>query len=207
MNSTASATGNSFADRVAHLGGNWGWVLAFGVLSVLVGIAALLDTRATLLVIAAIFGLQLLFGGIFRFMHTFSIPGHHGWLRGLTGLLALVSIVVGVYLIAHPVLSLLVLAFLLGIFWIIEGVVELFLAIESHDIPGRAWTAVSGVLGIVAGLFLVFFPGISLVALAIFLGVWLVLFGVMQVLAALALRSHHRASSVGSRPQPVGTGV
>ncbi len=113
----------------------------------------------------------------------------------------------GVYLIAHPVLSLLVLAFLLGIFWIIEGLVELFLAIENHDIPGRAWTAVSGVLGIVAGLFLVFFPGISLVALAIFLGVWLILFGVMQVLAALALRSHHRGASLGRRPQTVGTGA
>jgi uncharacterized membrane protein HdeD (DUF308 family) len=189
MNSSAATTPNDFADLLGDLGGAWGWVLAFGIVSIIAGIIAFFFTGATLVAIAVLFGLQLVFAGIFRFMATFAIPGHHAWLRGLTALLAVVSLAAGIYLVAHPLLSLLVLAFVLGLFWVVSGVVELFVAIENHDTPGRGWVALSGVLGIIAGLLVSFYPGISLVTLTIVLGVWLVLFGVIEVMAAIRLRS------------------
>jgi uncharacterized membrane protein HdeD (DUF308 family) len=205
MNSSTATTPNDFADVLADLGGAWGWVLGFGIVSIVAGIIAFFFTGATLVAIAILFGLQLVFAGIFRFMATFAIPGHHAWLRALTGLLAVVSLAVGVYLVAHPLLSLLVLAFVLGIFWVVSGVVELFVAIENHDTPGRGWVAASGVLGIIAGLVVTFYPGISLVALTIVLGVWLVIFGVIEVMAAFRLRSLGRGLPIGDRTRAVPT--
>lgn len=205
MNSSAATTPNDFADVLADLGGAWGWVLGFGIVSIIAGIIAFFFTGATLVAIAILFGLQLVFAGIFRFMATFAIPGHHAWLRALTGLLAVVSLAVGLYLVAHPLITLLVLAFVLGIFWVVSGVVELFVAIENHDTPGRAWVALSGVLGIVAGLVVTFYPGISLVALTIVLGFWLVIFGVIEVMAAFRLRSLGRGVPAGDRTTAVAT--
>lgn len=205
MNSAAPTTPNAVADLLADLGGHWGWVLGFGIVSIIAGIIAFFFTGATLVAIAILFGLQLVLAGIFRFAATFAIPGHHLWLRGLTALLALVSLAVGIYLVAHPLLSLLVLAFVLGIFWVLHGVFELFVAIENHDVPARWWVGISGVLGIVAGLIVVFYPGISLVVLTIVLGVWLSIFGVMQVIAAFRLRSLGRRIAAGDRTTPLPT--
>jgi uncharacterized membrane protein HdeD (DUF308 family) len=59
---------------------------------------------------------------------------------------------------------------------------------------GRAWTGVVGVLSIVAGLIVLAYPGISLLTLAIVLGVWLLVFGAMETtlaVRAMSFRRHH----------------
>ena len=79
------------------------------------------------------------------------------------------------------------------------------MAIENHDMPARGWFVVSGVLGIIAGLVVIFYSGISLVALTIVLGVWLAIFGVMQVIAAFRLARLVAGVSIGDRTRPVPT--
>lgn len=56
----------------------------------------------------------------------------------------------------------------------------------------------SGILGIVAGAILVLFPGISLFALTLVVGVWLVVFGAVLIGRALHLRSATRAVRTGA---------
>lgn len=80
-------------------------------------------------IIAIVFAVQLIVGGVFRFVGAFAIPGGTGWLRALQAILAVLSFLAGVYLLAHVALSLLVLALVLGFYWMVHGVVELFLAI------------------------------------------------------------------------------
>ena len=81
---------------------------------------------------------------------------------------------------------------LIGIYWIALGVIELFLAIGHSDVPWRPWIAITGILSIVAGGVVVIFPVSSLFFLTIFLGFWLVIFGVMLVARGIALRSRAR---------------
>src|SRR5262249_38603193 len=92
---------------------------------------------------------------------------------------AVLAFIVGIYLFRRPLLSLLVLAVLLGIFWIVHGVIELFGAIGDSGMPGRGWVAVSGVLGIAAGAVVLAFPGMTMLILALILGVWRVVYCVM----------------------------
>jgi uncharacterized membrane protein HdeD (DUF308 family) len=171
--------GNEFEAALRTVGRAWAWLLAFGIISILAGLAAILWPSATLLIIAIVFAVQLIVGGIFRFVLAFAIPGETGWLRALQAFLAILSFVVGLFLVGHLVLSLLVLAIVLGAYWIVHGVIELFVAIGHRELPGRAWMILSGVLGVVAGAILIVAPGISLFALTIVLGVWITLFGVL----------------------------
>ncbi len=46
-----------------------------------------------------------------------------------------------------------------------------------------------GLLSVLAGLIVLAFPGLTLVGLAVILGIWLVIFGVMEVVAAFRLRA------------------
>jgi uncharacterized membrane protein HdeD (DUF308 family) len=54
-----------------------------------------------------------------------------------------------------------------------------------------------GVLSVLAGIVVLAYPGLSLYGLAIILGVWLLIFGVMEMVAAFRLRSvAHAAHSM-----------
>jgi uncharacterized membrane protein HdeD (DUF308 family) len=107
----------------------------------------------------------------------------------LLALLAVLSIIVGLWAIRHVSLTLLALAVLLGIFWVVNGTIELFTALSHRDMPQRSWTAVMGVLSILAGIIVVAYPGLTLLGLAVILGIWLVIFGVMECVLAFRLRS------------------
>lgn len=174
---------------LARLGGAWGWIVAYGVLSVLAGIVAIVWPGATLVVIAIVFALQLLFAAIYQFVFAFAIPNETGWLRALVAVLATVSLVVSVYLLGHVGLTLLLLAILLGAYWIVQGVTEIFVAVGHPEIRNRALIVASGVLSVLAGGVVAVFPGASLVFLTLVLGIWLILFGLILVGRGWMLRS------------------
>jgi len=174
---------------LARLGGAWGWIVAYGVLSILAGIIAVVWPGATLAVIAVIFALQLMFAAVYQFVFVWAIPHESGWLRALVGLLAILSLVVAVYLLGHIGLTLLLLATLLGIYWIVQGAVELFVAIGHPEIRSRTWIVISGILSVIAGGIVVLYPGISLLFLTYVLGFWLILFGASLIGRGFMLRS------------------
>jgi uncharacterized membrane protein HdeD (DUF308 family) len=176
------------ADMLGRVGRHWGWLLAFGIVTVAAGIVALAWPSATLLVIAIVFGIELVVLGIFRFVAAF---GHDlgGGTRILYALLGVLSLIIGLYALHHVLITLLALALLLGIFWVVNGAVELFASISHRDIPHRGWTSVMGILSIVAGLILLAYPGISLWVLSLIVSIWLLVFGLMEISAAWRLRS------------------
>ena len=177
------------ADMVARIGRHWGWVLAFGVITVLIGIAALVWPGRTLVVVAVLFGIQLIVMGIFRFVGAFASDDRTGGTRVLLALLGVLSLIIGLYALRHILITLLALALLLGIFWVVSGAVELFTALSHREMRSRGWTAVMGIFSILAGIVVLGYPGISLLALAVVLSVWLVVFGIMQITLAFRIRS------------------
>jgi uncharacterized membrane protein HdeD (DUF308 family) len=52
-----------------------------------------------------------------------------------------------------------------------------------------------GLLSIVAGIVVLVYPAISLATLAIVLGFWLLVFGIMEIVAAFRLRSAGQAAT------------
>jgi uncharacterized membrane protein HdeD (DUF308 family) len=176
------------ADMMAAVGRHWGWILAFGVITLATGVAVLIWPGRTLIVVAVLFGFQLIVTGIYRFGAAFAAD-ESGATRVLLALLGVFSLIIGLYAIRHILITLLALGLFLGIFWVVSGVVELFNAIQHRTMGSRGWTAVMGILSIVAGLVLLAYPGLSLLTLAVLLSVWLVVLGLMEIGLALRLRS------------------
>jgi uncharacterized membrane protein HdeD (DUF308 family) len=194
-----TAGGTDMGAFLARLGKAWGWIVAYGALSVLAGVVAIVWPGATLVVIAIVFALQLLVGAVYQFVFVFAIPQESGWLRALVALVAIIALVVSVYLLGHVGLTLLVLAILLGAYWIAQGAIELFVALGHPEIRNRTWVVVSGLLSVVAGIVVAVFPGISLFTLTIVLGVWLIFFGAILIGRGWMLRSFTRTRTrIGS---------
>lgn len=173
---------------VIRLGRAWGWYAFFGVVSLVAGILALAWPGPTLLVLAVIFGAQLVVSGVFRLVGAVAEHGASGGTRALMAILGLLGLLVGLYALRHIMITVLALGLVLGIYWVIDGITELFAAIEHPGLPGRGWVAASGGLGIVAGVILLVWPGISALVLSFVVGIWLLCFGIMQLVIAVRLR-------------------
>ena len=100
----------------------------------------------------------------------------------------MLSVIIGLWAVRHGLLTLLALVVLLGIFWVVNGVIELFTALSHRGMPERGWTAALGVLSILAGIVVLIYPGPSLLTLSIVLGIWLLVYGVMEITAAFRFR-------------------
>jgi uncharacterized membrane protein HdeD (DUF308 family) len=188
---------SDIAEVLAGIGRAWGWVLFFGIVTVGLGIVVLVWPDKTIVVVAVLFGIQLILAGIFRFVSALAIDDAPGGTRVLFALVGVLAFIVGIYALRHVNVTIAALALLLGIFWIVNGVIELFTAIGHREIPGRGWTIILALLSIVAGIVVLAYPDISLVALAIVLGVWLVVLGVIEIALAFQLRS------LGGPPGPL----
>jgi uncharacterized membrane protein HdeD (DUF308 family) len=135
-----------------------------------------------------LFGVQLIISGIFRFVGAFASDDLTGGTRVLLALLGVLSIIIGLWAVRHVVLTLLALTVFLGIYWIVNGVIEIFTAISHREMPDRGWSAVMGILSILAGIIVMAYPGLTLLGLAVILGIWLLVFGIMEITAAFRIR-------------------
>jgi len=180
--------GQDPADLFNRVGRHWGWVLAYGILTLVAGVVVLAWPGETLLVLAVLFGIQLIVSGIFRFVAALASTDLTGGTRVMLALLGVLSIIIGLWAVRHVVITLVALVVFLGIFWVVNGLIEIFTAVAHRDMPDRGWSILMGVLSIFAGLIVLAYPGLSLFGLAVILGIWLLVFGILELMAAFRLR-------------------
>lgn len=175
-----------------------GAIIALGVISILGGVAVLVWPGITLVAIAVIFAIELLVLGVMRLVAAFSVPDAGGGARVLLVLLGVIAIIAGIVLVRHPFHTIALLALLIGAFWVVDGLIEVFDAVAARHLPGRSWAIAGGVLMIVAGVFVLAFTQASLIALVWLLGIQLIVYGLLTLVRGNELRRARHAV----QPQP-----
>ena len=95
----------------------------------------------------------------------------HWWLLAVAGILC---IALGIVVFAFPLQSYVTLAILFGVLLLIVGAAKLISASTSANFfMMRGYVIVSGVLDLLIGIFLCIYPGVTLVALPIMMGFWM----------------------------------
>lgn len=182
---------DDLAERAAmrQIAGLWWLTLAIGVLSIIAGVIVLIKPSNSLATIAVVVGIFVLIEGIFALISSLS---HDTENRGLTAILGVLSLVVGIFLIRHPVHGVTVVAMFVGIWLIVMGSLRLVLAFET--VGHRGWRITVAIVEIVAGIVIVASPNIGIATLAILVGISLILNGV--TLAALGFVLHSAKDAV-----------
>ncbi len=107
------------------------------------------------------------------------------WLLLLRGLAA---IAFGVIAFLWPGITLVALTYLFGIYAIVDGVAAIWAAFK---LPGEAgprwWLGLSGAVSILAGIVAFVYTGITALVLLVFIAVWAIIIGVLQLYAAIQL--------------------
>ncbi|WP_405815875.1 DUF308 domain-containing protein [Streptomyces sp. NBC_01390] len=191
------------ADALARLGRSWVWLLGPALATLVLGILVLVWPEETLHVLAVLIGLYLLLTGAFRFVAVFGREEHGERLAGL--LLAVLYVLAGVLCLRNPLQTIAALSLITGAVWLMSGVLTLYSALATEDLPHRGVVVGAAVLAIVAGIVVLALPTESARALTRLLGLWLVLLGLAETAVALAWRAALRKThTTGSYP-PAGT--
>jgi uncharacterized membrane protein HdeD (DUF308 family) len=190
-------TYSSDTSTLEGLARSWGWVLFYGILTLILGIMVLAWPGATLATIAILFGIQLLVAGIFEIVAVFR-HGESGGMRVMSALLGVISLIAGLWVLRNIEAALFALTLLLGIYWVVSGIIRTVDAIADHSTPARGWAIFGGVLSVIAGAIVFVWTGISLAALVWVLGIWLVVWGIVIIVTSLSVRSSQKqVSDVG----------
>jgi uncharacterized membrane protein HdeD (DUF308 family) len=192
-------------DMLSALGGYWGWLLGLGVLSLAAGVIVLSWPGRTLHVIAVLFALQLLVLGAFRFVTAFARQVE-GTVRLAPLVSASLAVLVGILLLRSSLQTIGLISLFVGIFWTVNGVLEMFSAIADHARPYRTLAIAGGVLSTIAGIVFLAYPLRSALVAAAAIGVWLVVFAVIDMLEAARLWAVTHRAPVAPPRGPVVTG-
>jgi uncharacterized membrane protein HdeD (DUF308 family) len=106
------------------------------------------------------------------------------WLLLLQGI---VSIIFGILALVWPASTLVVLIVLFGWLALINGIIAIISAFGSAA-SQRAWgwRFASGIFGVLAGLIILRWPGETAFTLLLFVGFWVILVGLVQIIGAIA---------------------
>lgn len=177
-------------------GDTWQAVLFFGCASVVLGFLVLAWPDVTIRAAAVLLAVQILLYGLFSLAQAVVGDSGEAGRRALLALLGVVGLIVGVLLLRELTHTIELLALLVGLFWIVGGVITLAMAFFEGDRPARGVRMLTGALGVAAGVVVLAFPNLSLLVLAAILGIWLVLFGALTVAAAYQVRAAGRGGSL-----------
>jgi uncharacterized membrane protein HdeD (DUF308 family) len=157
-----------------------------GVLNVIVGLLAIAHPDFTVAALGIVLGIGLLFASL-----TAILSGITGGseMRLLTVVIGIVGLIAALVCLKHPSDSLVVLVVGLGIYLTAIGVIRIVVALAE---PGpRSLALVMGGLEVVLGVLILALPDVSLGTLAILFGIAILIRGVFDIVAGLAVRRIH----------------
>ncbi len=129
---------------------NSGWAIAIGVLSVIMGLLAIMTPYIAGLSVTVVVGALLSVSGVSQLIFAFK-TGSFG--KGLlTFVLGALATGVGLYMMFNPGIGLLNLTLLLAAYFFVAGISEIIAAFKMKPVKGWVWASISGVASLVVGI-------------------------------------------------------
>ena len=175
-------------DILRIIGKSWGWVLFFGIVTLALGVLVAAKPKDTIYAFAIVLGIWLFVAGLFRIVMAIADHEDSSGTRWLMAILGLLSVIIGILFLRHTEETVTTLAFLIGLFWVVGGIIEFFTAYSEYGSPARGFRVGMGLLAFAAGIVTLAWPHLTLNVLAVIMGIWLIIYGILEVALSLQLR-------------------
>jgi len=172
---------------VTALKGKWGWILALGIVEIILGTIAMGAPVFVTLVSAVFFGWLLLFGGILSAVHAFWRKQWKGFFLDLV--VGVLYAVAGFMVIANPAEAAVTLTLLVAMFLLMSGIFRIVVALTGH-LRHWGWVLLNGV--ITAGLGVLIWkqwPLSGLWVIGLFIGIDMIFYGWSLVMLSMMVKS------------------
>ncbi len=191
----------------AHsLARNWWLVVLRGLVSVLLGLTAIIWPNLALTALVFLLGIYLLGDGLLAV--SAGLSRHNGsqvwWLLLVEGS---VGILAGVLALLSPSLTAITLLYLVAAWAILTGMTAIVSAIRLRkDIADEGLLALSGVLSVVLGMILVIWPGATALAAVWLIGAYALVSGLLLIGLGFRLWNWQSSTRLALHPVWVGGG-
>jgi uncharacterized membrane protein HdeD (DUF308 family) len=183
----------TFRHELEAIRGQWVWLMALGIVLIVVGTLAIGAPLHASLATALTIGALLLVGGSAQLVGSF-------WTRDWSGfflmfLMGVLYIVVGLLFLEQPISALEALTLLLACALIVSGIFRIVGSLMSR-FPQWGWVFVGGVINLLLGILIWRqWPVTGLWVIGLFVGIDMIFNGWTWVMLALRLKSLPRASA------------
>lgn len=167
--------------------------LAAGAAMLTLGLLLFFWPYASLVVTAVLLGIALLATGVLRLVRGMTAGGQAGAHRSTHLLIGILAVLAGIYSLGDVAGTVILLSLVVGLFWVMHGLVDL--VATGTPGPGRALTAITGALSLLAGLTVIFWPAITVPVMVAVMGAWFACDGALLVVTVLYLRHVARAAA------------
>jgi len=165
----------------------WGWFLTIGIVLALAGVAAIAFPLVSTIAAKVALGWIFLVSGALLAVHAFSVQQWRGFLLSL--LLGALYLVAGGWLAFFPFTGIVTLTILLAALFLVEGVLEVVMAVRVRPHEGWGWLMLSGLVAIAVGVLIAYeLPSSAEWAIGLLAGINLLSTGISFILVALAGR-------------------
>jgi uncharacterized membrane protein HdeD (DUF308 family) len=175
-------------------------LIVAGALGVVAGLFAVAYPDITLLALALVAGINLMVLGIAGLIDAFG-GERDTTVRVLCAVLGLLGLIAGLVVIRRPGESLLAILLVLGIWLVVNGIVDFVRAFAT--IEDRALRLLSAIVDVVLGVLILALPELSLGTLAILVGISFIVRGGVAIARGIALRRHAPPVAADAPPPAV----
>ncbi len=183
--------------ELREFAGLWWLVMLFGSAVFCVGAFFVVSPHETLSTFTVIAGIFLLVDGVLAILGSIFSRSEG---RGLLAMIGVLSVIAGLVLIKKPFDTLVVFVLILGVWFIVAGVVRFVEAIGELD--RRAANMGIAILDMIAGIVILSWPSLGLATLAVIVGIVLLLRGAVFIAAGWEMRRLGHAMDAELRAHP-----
>ena len=182
---------------------NWWSLVIRGLVGILFGIITFAWPGITFAALVIVFGAYALLDGVFSLVGAVkAAQAHERW--GALVFLGVTGIGAGVVTVLWPAITAFVLVCLIAAWAIVTGVFEIAAAVRLRRyIEGEWLLALAGIASLVFGMLIIIAPLAGALVIAVWVGAYALVSGVMLVMLGIKLRSWGRRQPTGhSVPLP-----
>jgi uncharacterized membrane protein HdeD (DUF308 family) len=187
---------NAIDEIGAAIARNWGWVAVRGGLGIAIGLFTLFQPQTTIKALVLLFAVYSIIDGITALVAAFRAVQRDqswGWLL-VQGIISLAAAAVALLM---PQLAVKVFLFVMSFWAMLGGIALLVAGFKLPTDHGRWWFIIGGALSVLWGVLLIAQPATAAVVLALWFGVYTLVFGIVFTAIAFMLRSRHKARTAG----------
>ena len=171
------------ADNLRPVTSFWWLLVLFGVVTLGVGVFFVVSPHETLSTFTVIAGIFLLIDGV---LAVFASIFNKGQGAGLLALIGVLSAIAGLVLIKKPFDTLVVFTLIVGLWFVVAGIVRFVVALTSPE--GRGANIVTAILDLIVGIVILSWPDLGLATIAVIIGIALILRGLFFIVSGWQLR-------------------
>ncbi len=166
----------------------WGWLLALGILFVVLGTVGLGMTFAITMASMLFFGFLMLFAGAFQFFYAFQCKG---WKSIILHILAAAAYLIGgLVIINDPMLASALITIVIAVVFMMVGSMRIVMALQMRAMQGWWLTLIAGIVSVIfGGMIMTAWPVSGMWLIGLLIAIDLIIHGWGFVVMALAAKN------------------